>query len=95
MLVRLLRLVFVSTVRPINWIQSTSACTLFVAAQGGRVCTIRNSRGDDEMAACGQLGSGPELAFRPPPILEPPPRFKALLEEQQRERQQMQQVATA
>ena len=25
---------------------------------GGRVCTVRESRGDDEMAACGQLGEG-------------------------------------
>lgn len=27
------------------------------ATQAQRVCTIRDSRGDDEMAACGQLGS--------------------------------------
>lgn len=27
------------------------------APQAQRVCTIRDSRGDDEMAACGQLGS--------------------------------------
>eukprot|EP00195_Chlamydomonas_chlamydogama_P015783 CAMPEP_0202908476 /NCGR_PEP_ID=MMETSP1392-20130828/46166_1 /ASSEMBLY_ACC=CAM_ASM_000868 /TAXON_ID=225041 /ORGANISM="Chlamydomonas chlamydogama, Strain SAG 11-48b" /LENGTH=164 /DNA_ID=CAMNT_0049597841 /DNA_START=1 /DNA_END=491 /DNA_ORIENTATION=- len=28
-----------------------------ILIQGGRVCTIRDSRGDDEMAACGQLGA--------------------------------------
>jgi hypothetical protein len=27
-----------------------------VVVRGGRVCTIRDSRGDDELAACGQLG---------------------------------------
>ncbi|KAK9804264.1 hypothetical protein WJX72_003906 [[Myrmecia] bisecta] len=49
-----------------------------IVIQGGRVCTVRDSRGDDEMAACGQLGA---LAGSPhaPPILEPPERFKAAL----------------
>lgn len=28
-----------------------------IMIQGGRVCTIRNSRGSTEMAACGQLGN--------------------------------------
>jgi 23S rRNA (adenine2503-C2)-methyltransferase len=28
-----------------------------VLIQGGRVCTIRSSRGSSEMAACGQLGN--------------------------------------
>jgi 23S rRNA (adenine2503-C2)-methyltransferase len=28
-----------------------------VVIQGGRVCTIRDSRGSSEMAACGQLGN--------------------------------------
>jgi hypothetical protein len=27
-----------------------------VVIKGGRVCTIRDSRGDDQLAACGQLG---------------------------------------
>jgi len=30
---------------------------LSLCLQARRVCTIRDSRGDDEMAACGQLGS--------------------------------------
>jgi 23S rRNA (adenine2503-C2)-methyltransferase len=28
-----------------------------ILIQGGRVCTIRDSRGSSEMAACGQLGN--------------------------------------
>ena len=58
---------------------TSTRCT---ALQGGRVCTIRNSRGDDEMAACGQLGV-PEIVLRPQPILQPPPRFAQLLQQQQ------------
>jgi hypothetical protein len=59
-----------------------------ILVRGGRVCTIRNSRGDDEMAACGQLGDvggGAALAGRPalPRMLEPPPRFRAILNAQQ------------
>lgn len=42
----------------------------------GKLCTIRDSRGDDEMAACGQLGA-PEQSPRPAPMLKPPPRFRA------------------
>ncbi|EFN56750.1 hypothetical protein CHLNCDRAFT_22096, partial [Chlorella variabilis] len=39
------------------------------------VATVRDSRGDDQMAACGQLGS-PELgSSRPPPLLAPPERL--------------------
>lgn len=49
-----------------------------VLIQGGRVCTIRDSRGDDEMAACGQLGN-PLLSAKSAPILEPPERFRAAL----------------
>lgn len=49
-----------------------------VLIQGGRVCTIRDSRGDDEMAACGQLGN-PLASAKSPPILEPPERFKSVL----------------
>jgi 23S rRNA (adenine2503-C2)-methyltransferase len=58
--------------------------TLHCLLQGGRVCTIRTSRGDDEMAACGQLGDA-GLAFKPPPVLEAPPRFRELLLKQQQE----------
>jgi 23S rRNA (adenine2503-C2)-methyltransferase len=46
--------------------------------QAGRVCTIRDSRGDDEMAACGQLGN-PLASAKSAPILEPPERFKSVL----------------
>lgn len=49
-----------------------------VLIQAGRVCTIRDSRGDDEMAACGQLGN-PLASAKSAPILEPPERFKAAL----------------
>jgi len=31
---------------------------------GGRVCTVRESRGDEEMAACGQLGEGSKKVER-------------------------------
>jgi 23S rRNA (adenine2503-C2)-methyltransferase len=48
-----------------------------ILIQGGRVCTIRDSRGDDEMAACGQLGDL-AVSLRQAPILEPPERFKDL-----------------
>lgn len=33
--------------------------------QGGRVCTIRDSRGDDQLAACGQLGDVSKALRRP------------------------------
>eukprot|EP00877_Chromochloris_zofingiensis_P015210 jgi/Chrzof1/9943/Cz04g21170.t1 len=49
-----------------------------VLVGAGRVCTIRDSRGDDEMAACGQLGY-PQLSSKSAPILEPPERFKHVL----------------
>ena len=50
--------------------------------QGGRVCTVRQSRGDDELAACGQLGGVGELQLSDskrlmPPVLTPPSRFQA------------------
>lgn len=48
-----------------------------VLIQAGRVATIRDSRGDDEMAACGQLGT-PGAERAPVPLLEPPPRFSHL-----------------
>ena len=56
--------------------------TLLTCVQGGRVCTIRDSRGDDEMAACGQLGGDPNmpLTFKaPPPIFEAPPAFQSMM----------------
>jgi len=47
---------------------------------GGRVCTVRDSRGDDEMAACGQLGDAADgLAFRRSPQLQPPARLAHLV----------------
>ena len=54
-----------------------------ILIQGGRVCTVRDSRGDDEMAACGQLGDL-ALSSRQAPILEPPARFRAQLSIQPR-----------
>lgn len=49
-----------------------------VLVRGGRVCTIRDSRGDDTMAACGQLGS-PAASAKAARILQPPARFEAVL----------------
>jgi 23S rRNA (adenine2503-C2)-methyltransferase len=46
-----------------------------VLSAGGLVCTLRMSKGDDEMAACGQLGDL-GLAERPAPMLRPPPRLR-------------------
>jgi hypothetical protein len=44
------------------------------------VCTLRVSKGDDEMAACGQLGGASMgLASRPAPILTPPARLRDTL----------------
>jgi 23S rRNA (adenine2503-C2)-methyltransferase len=42
------------------------------------VCTVRDSRGDDEMAACGQLGDVGALGARAP-VLRAPPRFQEAL----------------
>ena len=47
-----------------------------ILIQAGRVCTVRESRGDDEMAACGQLGVDRE---RLAPTLRVPPQFEAAL----------------
>ncbi len=55
-----------------------------ILVRGGRVCTIRHSRGDDEMAACGQLGD-PGLSWKPAPLIEPPARFKDIIRRQQEE----------
>jgi 23S rRNA (adenine2503-C2)-methyltransferase len=59
-----------------------------ILVRGGRVCTIRNSRGDDENAACGQLGDVAQ-APRPVPLSPPPPRFAALMEQQQAKLRQL------
>lgn len=41
-------------------------------SKAGIVCTIRESKGNEEMAACGQLG---DLASSPRPVVQvPPPR---------------------
>ena len=45
--------------------------------QAGRVCTVRDSRGDDEMAACGQLGVVPNSKLIP--LLKPPAHLEARL----------------
>lgn len=47
-------------------------------ADGGAMCTIRQSRGDEEMAACGQLGSpdSPEDWKPAPPRLKKPKRLR-------------------
>ena len=47
-----------------------------VIVQGGRVCTIRQSRGDDQLAACGQLG-GVGDAQRRASLLPVPPAYAA------------------
>ncbi|KAF8072775.1 rlmN [Scenedesmus sp. PABB004] len=49
-----------------------------VLVGAGRICTIRDSRGDDSMAACGQLGNLIDSA-RSPPLLPVPPAFEAVL----------------
>ncbi len=50
-----------------------------VLIRGGRVCTVRSSRGDDEMAACGQLGD-PGLSWKPAPVLQPPEPLRLAME---------------
>ncbi|GAQ82131.1 ribosomal RNA large subunit methyltransferase [Klebsormidium nitens] len=47
-----------------------------VLADAGMVVTLRESRGDDQMAACGQLG---ELGSNPLQLLTPPARFQQAL----------------
>ena len=39
--------------------------------QGGRVCTLRDSRGDDGMAACGQLGDASNVVRKAPTMRAP------------------------
>ena len=46
---------------------------------GGRVCTVRESRGDDEMAACGQLGDLGSGLMKLAPVLEPPSHLLELM----------------
>lgn len=50
---------------------------VFMAA--GRACTVRMSKGDDEMAACGQLGNV-NLAVKPAPLLRPPQSLAAAMQ---------------
>jgi len=64
-----------------------------VLAEAGLVATIRESRGDDADAACGQLGSvsvgdllGEGPAPRSPPRLKPPPRLREAVERMRQER---------
>ncbi|GLC46808.1 hypothetical protein PLESTB_001801100 [Pleodorina starrii] len=49
-----------------------------VFLSAGRPCTVRTSKGDDEMAACGQLGDV-NLTARPAPLLKPPEELAAKL----------------
>lgn len=49
-----------------------------VFLEARRPCTVRLSKGDDEMAACGQLGDV-GLAARPAPLLAPPERLQQAL----------------
>ncbi|GBF88050.1 23S rRNA (adenine(2503)-C(2))-methyltransferase [Raphidocelis subcapitata] len=48
-----------------------------ILIQGGRVCTVRASKGAPEAAACGMLGDGPAANPRGgAPLLKPPPRLR-------------------
>lgn len=49
-----------------------------VMIKGGAYCTIRESRGDDSMAACGQLGDLSQ-SVKPAPMLRPPERFRDMI----------------
>ena len=60
-----------------------NACAQVAAFQaalkaGGAVATLRDSRGDDEMAACGQLGNTDDLN-RLAPLLRVPEQFREAL----------------
>ena len=51
-----------------------------VLIAAGRICTIRESRGDDEMAACGQLGElGEGHQTARAPVMRAPMQFEAAL----------------
>lgn len=47
-----------------------------ILSKGGKVATIRLSKGDDQNAACGQLGAKTQAVARPPPILPRPEAFR-------------------
>lgn len=66
-------------------------------AAGGRVCTVRASKGAPEAAACGMLGEGPAANPRGgAPLLKPPPRLRdAFGEAVERARASMQPAAAA
>ena len=54
-----------------------------ILAQAGVTATIRESRGGEELAACGQLGGAQMAGGRMaagPPMLRPPPRFRERFE---------------
>jgi 23S rRNA (adenine2503-C2)-methyltransferase len=51
-----------------------------IVIQAGRVCTVRDSRGDEEMAACGQLGAPDVTLPRAPPKLQPPVHLQAAVQ---------------
>lgn len=65
---------------------------VFLAA--GRPCTVRCSKGDDEMAACGQLGD-PGASPRPAPLLRPPEALLARLAGQRGQQQGQGEVGEA
>ncbi|GER54830.1 dual-specificity RNA methyltransferase RlmN, partial [Striga asiatica] len=48
-----------------------------ILAQSGCVVLLRSSRGDDQMAACGQLGKPGEIQA---PLLKVPPKFRVALQ---------------
>lgn len=48
-----------------------------IVAGAGCVVLMRPSRGDDQMAACGQLGKPGEIQ---PPLLKVPPEFQLVLD---------------
>ena len=56
------------------WAKLAAMCRS-VLVQGGRVCTIRQSRGDDTLAACGQLGGVGDTQRRAP-LLSVPAAFR-------------------
>jgi 23S rRNA (adenine2503-C2)-methyltransferase len=47
-----------------------------ILSKGGKLATIRLSKGDDQSAACGQLGAKSKAMTTPPPILPRPEAFR-------------------